>query len=422
MSRLELAPTDQPFDVRLNLPGSKSFSNRALTVGALSGQAFEVHNASPSNDTSLMLNALVDMGWGVACTNPMSRDVKLSPTVRPNSGANLFTGPAGTTTRFALALLAATPGTHRLDANERMRERPMRDLIEGLRVLGARIDGDALPLVVDGGGLRGGEVKLRADVSSQFVSALLMIAPRCSEPVRIELVGDAVSASYIDMTLEVMQQFGIADNQVTRTDNVITVQTSAYRGGTYMCPTDSTGAGYFWASAALTGGVCVIDGLRRDDVQADTQLVNALEAMGCDVLEPSGGLGVRGPNRLGAIEWDMTDLPDSAQTLAVVCAFAEGRSRLTGLSTLREKETDRINALANELPKLGASVSVGDDWIEIVGAATLPNERATIATYDDHRMAMSFGVAGFRARVAIEDPDCVGKSFPEFWDYLAKLR
>ena len=429
----QLNPIARPFDLRLELPGSKSFANRALVCAALAGAPCTVRNLSPGDDTALMLNVLTDLGWQVRRSNPLSPDVALTPPIKPPAHpVKIFTGPAGTVTRFAAALLCVTPGQFTLDGNERMRERPMGELIGALRQLGAKITElgkpGCVPLEIEGASLRGGKCSLLGNVSSQFLSALLMVGPARGGGIVVEIEGELVSKPYVDITIEVMRAYGF---EVERDGyGWFRVLESPGHGrsarATYSCPPDGTAASYFLGAAAVTGSKCVIDGLTRQDVQGDVKFVELLGQMGCEVLEFPNGLGVGAAPRgrpLQAVTADLSGFPDCAQTLAVVCAFAAGTSRLTGLGTLRVKETDRIAALQTELSKLGVVTRAGDDWLEVDGQPDGPPHGAApmIATYEDHRMAMSFAIAGLRVPLQIEDPDCVSKSFPTFWDYWARL-
>jgi len=427
---LLLKPIENPFDVRLTLPGSKSFANRALVCAALSQGKCQILNISPGDDTALMLNVLADLGWSVS---GRGAKVELTPatTRRAVGVTTLFTGAAGTATRFACALATVTPGKFILDANARMRERPMGDLIAALRQLGANLrekgKPGCVPMEIDGASLRGGTCVLSGEVSSQFLSALLMVAPMVGGGVEIEVRGELVSKPYVDVTLTVMRSFGLPDSCIKRRGyGKFIIKPGSYTPQRYDCPPDATAASYFWAAAAITGSTCVIDGLTRQDAQGDVKFVEVLNGMGCKVLEFPNGLGVRGSvATLRAVEADMSAMPDCAQTLAVVCAFAEGTSRLTGLSTLRVKETDRIAALQAELKKLGVTTRAGSDWMEVDGrhdAYLAPTKRPrVIQTYEDHRMAMSFAVAGLRVPLRIERPEVVSKSFPSFWEYWERL-
>ncbi|MCC6150326.1 MAG: 3-phosphoshikimate 1-carboxyvinyltransferase [Planctomycetes bacterium] len=463
MKSRALTPITQPFDVRLSLPGSKSFANRALVCAALAGRPCSLSNLSPGDDTALMLNVLADLGWSV---RGRGANVELKPPARPKATAregraSIFTGAAGTATRFACALLCVTPGRFILDGNKRMRERPMGDLIAALRQLGAKITErgkpGCVPLEIEGASLRGGTCLLSGEVSSQFLSALLLVAPMVSMGVTIEVRGELVSKPYVDITLNVMRAFGLPDSCIKREGyRRFVVKPGTYGCERYECPPDATAASYFWGAAAVSGSTCVIDGLTRQDIQGDVRFVDVLERMGCEVLEFPNGLGVRGlspqgtvpavreitnahrrsiarrgqsPNAgtipLRAIEADMSAMPDCAQTLALVCAFAQGTSRLTGLSTLRVKETDRIAALCKELSKLGVTTRSGADWLEIDGRGDIyvaPTRRPPLnKTYEDHRMAMSFAIAGLITPLKIEHPEVVTKSFPGFWEYWDKI-
>lgn len=430
MEARPIQPLSQPPDARLELPGSKSWCNRALVCAALSGMEGEIANLSPADDVSQMLNLLADLGWQPRRTAPASTSVRLSP---PRRGAapgprRVFTGEGGTTTRFACALLAAVPGEFVLDASARMRERPMAPLLRALRELGTEIEeapGSGMPLRIRGGSLRGGRTSIDGSASSQFLSALLLVAPGLPEPTEIVVEGDLVSRPYVEATLSVMHAFGLPEHAVSRDGCArFAVRPAPYIFRAWRSPPDATGAGYFWAAAAVCRGRVVIDGLTAGSPQSDVRLVEILSRMGCRALAFSDGLGIdaAGVAELQPVEADLSDLPDSAQTLAVVCAFAHGRSRLTGLSTLRHKETDRLAALHAELAKLGVASRFGDDWLEIDGAPEgLHGGR--IAAYNDHRMAMSFAVAGLGLPgVEIENPACVSKSFPDFWQRLERLR
>jgi 3-phosphoshikimate 1-carboxyvinyltransferase len=424
-----LTPIQHPFDLRLELPGSKSFANRAIVCAALANAPCTIGNISPADDTALMLNLLADLGWRINRANPLSTNVRIEPPLKPYMPPHpiqLYAGGAGTVARFAAALVTVLPGQSLLDGNERMRERPMGELVGALRQLGARIEGERLPLAIDGASLRGGNCTLRGDVSSQFLSALLMVAPTRGAGVEIEIEGDLASKPYVEMTLQVMRAFGIPDGAIEHDGyRRFHIKPAAYQPVTYACPPDATAAGYFWAAAAVTRSQCVIGGLTRQDAQGDVALVELLERMGCRVVEFPNGLGVdaRRVGDLKAIEADLSGMPDGAQTLAVVCAFARGTSRLTGLRTLRVKETDRIAALQAGLMKLGVTTRAGDDWLEVDGHQTQSATPAPlIHTHDDHRMAMSFAIAALRTPLKIENPECVSKSFPAFWDYWQRMQ
>jgi len=303
-----------------------------------------------------------------------------------------------------------------LDGVARMRERPIRDLVGALLTLGVDADclngGGCPPVRVRGGGLPGGACRLRGDVSSQFLTALLQVAPYAKQTVQIEIVGELISKPYINITRSVMASFGVEMvNDGYRRLSVAAGQRYAARE--FAVEADASNASYFLAAAAVTGGTVTLDNLGTDSIQGDVKFVDVLERMGCAVTR-GPKITLTGPARLKAIEADMEAIPDTAQTLAVVCAFADGPSHLTHLASLRVKETDRVAAVAKELPKLGVRVDEGrDDWTihppaDYTGAA--------IDTYDDHRMAMAFAPAGLKIPgVVINNPGCVAKTFPDFW-------
>ena len=418
---LDLHPVTGAVQASVCLPGSKSITNRALLLAALADGESRLRAPLHSNDTFYMAQALRDLG--VSVSEDPNGDFLIS-----GSGGQLgvpqktplYIGNSGTTVRFLTAAACLTPpGTDvTLDGNARMRERPIRDLLGALLTLGVTaesVNGHGCPPVrVQGGGLPGGRCRLRGDVSSQFLSALLQVAPYAVSDVRIEIVGELVSKPYVDITRDVMTAFGAAmENDGYRTLRVRAGQ--RYTGRDYTVEADASNASYFLAAAAVTGGQVTLENLGSASIQGDIAFVDVLERMGCTVTRGER-LIVRGPARLRAIDVDLEAIPDTAQTLATVCAFAEGPSRITGLASLRVKETDRVRAIAVELPKLGVGVREGPDSWVITPPPTDAFTGAEIETYDDHRMAMSFAVAGLRVPgVTINDPGCVAKTFPDFW-------
>ena len=430
MNKHAIHPLQRPFDVRLTLPGSKSYANRALVCAALAGGPFMLCNCSPADDTQVMLNLLADLGWSVTRQSPAAQDVRLAPlSARAAPAQRIYAGEAGTVARFGAALLAATPGRFELDAGPRMRQRPMAPLLSALRQLGATVTETGapglLPVHIEGGTLHGGLCELPGGVSSQFLSALLLAAPVLAEATEIRISGELTSASYVDMTLEVLREFGIPANAIQRKRNhVFRAEPCRLSRPEYSCPPDATGAGYFWAAAAITGGSCVVDGLSRQSAQGDVRMVGALENMGCTVLESRGGLGIRGPaHELRAVSVDMRNMPDSFLSLGVVAAFCAGDCELKGTGNLRHKESDRVAALVAGLDALGVSAHVRPDALIIHGkgrAGVAP--QAPVPTFGDHRMAMSFAPAGLAvAGVQIENAGVVAKSFPAFWKYFDSL-
>ena len=419
--RLPLSPVTAPVHASVSLPGSKSITNRALLLAALADGESLLRAPLHSEDTRYMAQALRDLG--VAVEETPERDFR----VTGSGGAFhaprklLFIGNSGTTVRFltAAACLAPARADVTLDGVARMRERPIRDLVGALLTLGVEaecLNGHGCPPVrVRGGGMAGGRCRLAGDVSSQFLTALLQVAPYARTDVGIEIIGDLVSKPYVDITQAVMASFGVGmKNEGYRTLRVEAGQ--RYVGRKYVVEADASNASYFLAAAAVTGGTVTLENLGMSSIQGDIRFVDVLGRMGCTVAHGGGTITLTGPTQLQGVTADMEAIPDTAQTLAVVAAFADRPSHLTGLASLRVKETDRVRAVAHELPKLGVRVEEGpDDWTihPQDGARDTPEE---IDTYDDHRMAMAFAVAGLRLPgVVILNPACVAKTFPDFW-------
>ncbi len=419
--QLPISPVSAPVHASVPLPGSKSITNRALLLAALADGESLLRAPLHSEDTFYMAQALRALGVTVEETPERDFHVTGRGGALNAPKGPLFIGNSGTTVRFLTAAAClAPPGVDvTLDGVARMRERPIRDLVGALLTLGVEaecLNGHGCPPVrVRGGGLAGGRCRLRGDVSSQFLTALLQIAPYAQTNVEIEIVGELISKPYIDITQAVMASFGVGmENDDYRFLRVEAGQ--RYIGREYPVEADASNASYFLAAAAVTGGTVTLEDLGASSIQGDVKFVDVLERMGCTVTRHGGITTLTGPAQLQAIQADMEAIPDTAQTLAVVAAFANAPSHLTGLASLRVKETDRIRAVARELPKLGVRVEEGyDDWIihPPAGGSYTP---AVIDTYDDHRMAMSFAVAGLRVPgVVIVNPGCVAKTFPDFW-------
>jgi len=324
-------------------------------------------------------------------------------------------------------MVALGRGSYVLDGIARMRERPIDELVVALRSLGARIDYEMRegfpPIRVAGDGLRGGTCTFADAKSSQFISAVLMAAPYAAGDVEVALVGPITSEPYVDMTLRMMAQFGVdVAERPTANGKVLVVPRQPYTPRTYSIEPDASNASYFLAAAAITQGASVtIPRLGAKSLQGDVHFIETISRMGARTVLADDAVTVEGPERLRGIDVDMAATPDMVQTLAVVALFAEGPTTVRNVWNLRIKETDRLDALERELAKLGARVSTGRDWIRIEPPAAITP--ASIATYDDHRMAMAFSIAGLRADgVVIENPECTRKTYPEFFDDLAKLR
>ena len=405
------------------VPGSKSLSNRALPLAALAAGATRITGALVAEDSEVMIRALNALGTKVE-THGSTFDVYGVGGPLPVRSARLDLRLSGTSLRFLTAILAAGEGEYVLDGNERMRERPVQDLIDALNSLGAQATGDGgrPPVTLRARGLEGGEVTVRGDVSSQFLSGLLMAAPLARSPVKATVAGDLLSKPFVDMTLDLMGHFGV---EVVRDGyRRFEVAPAIYRANDYRVEGDAMAAGYFWAAAAITGGRVSVSNLGGGTRQGDARLAAVLEDMGCRVEWQPGSVTLTGPEPGGLRggEHDLNDMPDQAQTLAVVGLFASEPVTITNVANMRVKETDRLTAMARELSKLGAQVEEGPDWLKVwplQGELAHPVE---LETYGDHRMAMALAVAGTRLPgVVIKDPGCVAKTYPRFFDDLFAL-
>lgn len=410
----------------VTLPGSKSLTNRYLACAALADGRSVLTGASLSDDARAMRSGLEQLG--VRTEVRADRRELIVEGCRghlPADEAEIDVGNAGTAMRFLTALACLGYGRYRLDGAARMRARPIGPLVDALRALGARIDYEQAegcpPLTILARGLAGGEVAFDTPPSSQYTSALLMAAPYAAQDVFIRIAGALTSRPYVDMTIGVLRAMGV---ELVEADGrrFIVPARQRYRAGTYAIEPDASAATYFWAAAAVTGGRVRVAGLRRSSAQGDVGFVDVLARMGCEVDETADGLAVAGPpgGRLRGITVDLNAMPDTAQTLAVVALAADGPTEIRNVANLRIKETDRLAALAAELTRLGARVDTRAD-----GLTVHPPQRpaaAEVRTYDDHRMAMSFAVAGLLADgLVIRDAGCVSKSFPEFFEVLDGL-
>jgi 3-phosphoshikimate 1-carboxyvinyltransferase len=418
---IERLPT---LDATVRLPGSKSYTNRALAIAALAEGPTTLHNALLAEDTVLLLEALQALGRVRIVPDSTRGAVLIEPTGQPMTAPTneLYMGNAGTGLRFLTTLVSLAEGRTRITGNARMQERPIGDLIDALRQLGVEAESvrgnGSPPVEVRGPTLRGGSATIRGSISSQFTSSLLISAPRAASDVEILIEDDLVSKPYIDMTIAAMQQFGV---DVGRHDHAwFQVRNERrYQGRTFEVEPDASGMSYFLAAAAILNGRVHIPGIGEDSVQGDVGLLDVLARMGCKVeLEPSA-VTLEGA-ALGGVDVDMESMPDTAPTLAVVAAFATGDTRIHGIGNLRLKECDRIAAVATELRRMGIAVHEERDALTITGGTP---SGAVIDTYDDHRIAMSFAIAGLRTPgVVIRQPGCVVKSFPTFWQALDGLR
>ncbi|OYW23590.1 MAG: 3-phosphoshikimate 1-carboxyvinyltransferase [Planctomycetales bacterium 12-60-4] len=421
MEVLEVRPVSQPVSGVVRPPGSKSLTNRALVIAAMAEGESELQGVLDSRDTQVMVESLRRLGLSIE----QDRDrrvlrVQGCAGQLPVAAADLYLDNSGTSIRFLTAMCTLGAGRYRLDGNERMRQRPISDLLAALNQLGAQtrceLGTDSPPVIVEAQGLQGGTATVETRLSSQYLSAVLMAAPGARQDVEIRLTGTPVSEPYIDMTLGVMARFGVVVD--TSRPQTYRIRPDRYRGCTYQVEPDASAASYFFAAAAITGGAVTVEGLSQFALQGDVHFVEALEQMGCGVHWGSTSITVHGAPLKG-IDIDMNAISDTAQTLAAVAVFADGPTTIRNVSHMRVKETDRVSAVVQELRRLGIQTDEHPDGLTIHPGQPQP---ADIETYDDHRMAMSFALVGLRAPgVRIQNPGCTAKTYPEFFDDLERL-
>ena len=430
MSDVRIEPMTRPFKLTISPPGSKSLTNRALVLAALAEGECELGNVLFADDTLVMLECLGRLGFNphVDRERHVVRILGQGGAV-PSSSADLFCGNSGTTIRFLTALCTVGRGRFNLDGIPRMRQRPIGQLVDLLRNLGARLEyvmGEGFPPVnVMADGLAGGIIRFGSAQSSQFLSAVLQVAPYARHEVRVDLDTPQTSWPYVAMTMRLMDEFGVTPELIrdpnTGEPRQIIIPRERYRATRYAIEPDASNAAYFLAAAAIhPGSQVTIPNLGKHSLQGDVGFADVLRRMGADVRIADDSVAVAGTETLEAIDIDLSSMPDQAQTLGVVALFAHGPTIIRGLHTLRVKETDRIAALATELRKLGAHVEVdGDDLTLHPPEEFRP---ASIDTYHDHRMAMSFALAGTKEPgVTIKDAQCVNKTYPNYFDDLEKL-
>ncbi len=420
----EIHPLERPPDAVVDVPGSKSISNRAALLAALAEGRSVLDGVLFSDDTRYMTQALAALGVAVQADETAARLIVVGTGGRwAVPRAELFVGNAGTAMRFLVAALCLGHGIYRIDGTARMRARPIRELIEALRPLGADLecaaDSGAPPVLALARGLAGGRTRLDAARSSQFLSALLQVAAYAECDVHIALAGEVIAQPYVDLTLAVMAQWGVTvERQDYRAFRIRAGQ--RYRAQHYAVEPDASSAHYFWAAAALSGGRVRVPGLTRQSLQGDVAFAALLERMGARVSWRDDGVEVQGTGTLRGVDADLNAYSDTAPTLAALAPFASGPVHIHHVAHLRWQESDRLRAVATELARLGARVEERPDGLSIWPSAL---RGAAIETYDDHRIAMAFAVLGLRQPgVAIKDPSCVAKTFPGFFDALERLR
>lgn len=421
---LPIRPLVRPVDATVEIPGSKSYTNRAFLVAAMAEGRSVLRRALVSEDTERMMDSLQRLGFHVAELGPDTFVVEGLGGKIPAAEAELFVGNAGTATRFLVAFLGLGHGTYVVDGIERMRQRPIQPLLDALQALGVdavSIHGTGCPPVrVNASGLEGGEISMPGDQSSQYFSALLMAGPLTRSGLVIHVEREMVSKPYIDLTADVMAAFGATMEHNADYSLLQVPGNQKYVGREYDVEPDASNASYFFGAAAISGGRVRVPGLGTRSKQGDLRLLDALEAMGCTVTRGEDFVEVRGPERLKAVQVDANAYSDMAQTLYALAPFAEGVTEVRNVEHSRLQECDRIAASATELRRLGQEVEEFRDGLRITPR---PIQPAVIQTYNDHRMAMAFALLGLKAEgIQIADPGCTRKTFPDYWDRLERLR
>ncbi|MBT3316132.1 MAG: 3-phosphoshikimate 1-carboxyvinyltransferase [Anaerolineae bacterium] len=431
-----ITPILHPLNASVRVPGSKSLTNRALLISALADGKTTLTNALFSDDSHYFANALKALGFEVSLDEEKKTMsiVGLGGKISAKS-AELFIGNAGTAARFLTAFLTLSNGEYILDGEPRMRERPIGDLVNALTPLGAEITQHAIrnknhsslvtsplcpPLKITASGLAGGKTQIAGNVSSQYLSALLMTAPFAENPVEIQITTELYSKPYVDMTLSIMRDF---DVEVKRKGyQVFKINPTQYAPrNTYVIESDASAASYFFAAPAICGGTVRVENITRKSVQGDIDFLDILAKMGCEITEHENAISVTGTKNLTGVDVDMRHISDTAQTLAAIAPFASSPTHIHGIASARVKETDRVSAVCAELRRLSIKVEEFEDGMKIYPSKNI--QATTVQTYNDHRMAMAFSLIGLRENgVEIRNPSCVSKTFPSYFDVLDELR
>jgi 3-phosphoshikimate 1-carboxyvinyltransferase len=424
MESLTLQPINK-VNGEVNLPGSKSVSNRALLLAALASGTTRLTNLLDSDDIRHMLNALTKLGvnYSLSEDKTVCEVEGLGEPFDAPEALELFLGNAGTAMRPLAAALCLGQGEYVLTGEPRMKERPIGHLVDALRQAGAEVEylenDDYPPLKIYGTGLKGGTVEIDGSISSQFLTAFLMSAPLAQDDVTIKIIGELVSKPYIDITLHIMAQFGVEVENNDYQEFVIRKGQSYVAPGDFLVEGDASSASYFLAAAAIKGGEIKVTGIGKKSIQGDIQFADALEKMGAEI-EWGDDYVISRVGELKAVDLDFNHIPDAAMTIATTALFAKGTTAIRNVYNWRVKETDRLAAMATELRKVGAEVEEGEDYIVVTPPAKLIH--AAIDTYDDHRMAMCFSLVALSdTPVTINDPKCTSKTFPDYFDKLEGL-
>ncbi|HSQ97567.1 MAG TPA: 3-phosphoshikimate 1-carboxyvinyltransferase [Rickettsiales bacterium] len=409
-------------DISIEILGSKSYTNRALIIASLADGKTILHNPLYSDDTEYMIKSLEKLGVKFEKKDKNLTVYGTGGKFNTFENLELFCGIAGTTSRFLTGLLVLSQDNLIINGEGKILERPIGELVDGLRQIGANIEylgkEGSLPLKGNGKNINGNEIAISGEISSQYFTALLMVAPMLKNGLKIKVIDEQVSKSYIDITCDIMKQFGV--DVINNDYKEYIVKPAKYKAREYNIEGDWSSASYFCCIGALHDGSIEITNVNNNSVQGDKNFPKLIEKAGGIVEYKENSIIVK-KGEIKPIEVDMELMPDTAMSLAVFLSFANGNSKITGLSTLKDKETNRLVVLQSELKKLSIESEIGDDFIVIKGGN--PKVIGEIETYNDHRIAMSFAIVGTKLDgLVIKNPEVVKKSFPEFWDYLKKLQ
>lgn len=420
MAALAIRPLESSFDVALELPGSKSITNRFLLLAALATGTSTLSRVLVADDIDAMLDCISALGASVDLTDSGTFATVKGTAGEVESAGRAFARQSGTTARFIAPVLALTAGPWELDGAPQLRARPMADLFDALVALGASVTAEhaaaSLPAVIRGP-LSSGRTTVSGSLSSQFLSGLLLAAPLVRGGLEIEVTGSLVSRPYVEMTIATMREFGAV---VESDRDVFTVAPTGYRAADVEIEPDASGASYFFGAAAALGGVVRVPGLGLASLQGDTSFVDVLARMGAIVTKSDHEIEVRGSGTLHGIDVDMSELSDTVPTLAVVASLADSATRISGVGFIRNKESDRVGGVVRELQRCGIRAEEEADGLVIHPGVA---HAAVVNTSDDHRMAMAFSILGLATDgIEIDDPACVAKTFPSYFDVLEQLR
>lgn len=425
MTKLTLKPVTH-VSGEIHLPGSKSLSNRALLLAALAKGKTKILNLLEADDVSHMVHALKTLGVQISW-NKTSRECLVEGLggafPATNESLNLNLGNAGTAIRPLTAALSLSPGTYVIDGDKQMRERPIAHLVDALKKLGADLtyltQEGYPPVKVKGGKLAGGTVSIAGDLSSQYLTSLLLVLPLCRKESILEVTGEQVSKPYLHLTLCIMKSFGVVAHHENFQKFVVPGNQNYESPGSYLVEGDASSASYFLAAAAIKGGTVRVHGIGNQSVQGDVQFLDVLEKMGASVCRSNDWVEVSG-HQLTGIDMDLNHIPDAAMTIATTALFAKGQTIIRNIYNWRIKETDRMSAMATELRKLGAEVETGEDYMVINPPEQL--QSCAIETYNDHRIAMAFSLAALGDQeITILDPECTAKTFPDYFDLFESV-